>query len=53
MTEAIRRQYLAAELAPPERVIALPGGVDAEAFRPGRAAERAFAAPSACVDDGR
>ena len=39
VSEAIRRQYLAAELAPPERVLALPGGVDAEAFRPGRAAE--------------
>jgi len=39
VSEAIRRQYLAAELVPPERVLALPGGVDAEAFRPGRAAE--------------
>jgi glycosyltransferase involved in cell wall biosynthesis len=34
VTEAIRRQYLAAELAPPERVVALPGGVDAERFDP-------------------
>jgi glycosyltransferase involved in cell wall biosynthesis len=39
VSEAIRRQLLAAELAPPERVLALPGGVDAEYFRPGRAAE--------------
>jgi glycosyltransferase involved in cell wall biosynthesis len=39
VSEGIRRQLLAAELAPPERVIALPGGVDAEAFRPGRDAK--------------
>jgi glycosyltransferase involved in cell wall biosynthesis len=50
VTEAIRRQYLAAELAPPERVIALPGGVDAEAFRPGRAAEP-FRRAIGLVDD--
>ena len=36
VSEGIRRQLLAAELASPERVLALPGGVDAEAFRPGR-----------------
>jgi len=35
VTEAIRRQYLASALAPPERVVALPGGVDAERFDPG------------------
>ncbi len=34
VTEAIRRQYLASALAPPERVVALPGGVDAERFDP-------------------
>lgn len=34
VTEAIRRQYLAADLAAPERVVALPGGVDLERFRP-------------------
>lgn len=34
VTEAIRRQYVASELAPPERVVALPGGVDAERFDP-------------------
>ena len=36
MTEAIRRQYLAAGLVPPERVVALPGGVDATVWRPDR-----------------
>ncbi|HKZ04020.1 MAG TPA: glycosyltransferase, partial [Methylomirabilota bacterium] len=36
VTEAIRRQYLAAGLAQPERVVALPGGVDATAWRPDR-----------------
>ncbi len=39
VSEGIRRQLLAADLAPPERVLALPGGVDAEAFRPDRAAQ--------------
>lgn len=34
VTEAIRRQYLAAGLLPADRVAALPGGVDAEAYRP-------------------
>lgn len=35
VTEAIRRQYVATELSPAEKVVALPGGVDAEQFRPG------------------
>jgi glycosyltransferase involved in cell wall biosynthesis len=35
VTEAIRRQYVAALLVPPERVVALPGGVDLERFHPG------------------
>jgi glycosyltransferase involved in cell wall biosynthesis len=35
VTEAIRRQLVAAGLADAERVTALPGGVDAERFRPG------------------
>lgn len=34
VTEAIRGQIVAAGLAPPARVIALPGGVDAERFCP-------------------
>ena len=34
VSDAIRRQYLAAGLLPAERVIALPGGADAEAYRP-------------------
>jgi glycosyltransferase involved in cell wall biosynthesis len=34
VSEAIRRQYVAARLVAPGRVIALPGGADAEAFRP-------------------
>jgi glycosyltransferase involved in cell wall biosynthesis len=38
VSEAIRRQYLAAELAEPERVVALPGGVDALLWRPDRSA---------------
>jgi glycosyltransferase involved in cell wall biosynthesis len=38
VSDAIRQQYLAAGLVPPERVIALPGGADAEAYRP-RAAD--------------
>jgi glycosyltransferase involved in cell wall biosynthesis len=37
VTGAIRGQYLAAGLLPPERVIALPGGADAERYRPGPA----------------
>ena len=34
VTEAIRRQYIAGGLVPPERVVALPGGVDVERFHP-------------------
>ena len=34
VSEAIRRQYVAARLLPAERVITLPGGADAESFRP-------------------
>jgi glycosyltransferase involved in cell wall biosynthesis len=35
VTEAIRRQYVASGLLPPERVVTLSGGVDAEQFQPG------------------
>ena len=35
VSEAIRRQCLAAGLAPPDRVVALPGGADGEKFKPG------------------
>jgi glycosyltransferase involved in cell wall biosynthesis len=35
VTEAIRRQYLAAELLPADRVVAIPGGVDLVRFHPG------------------
>jgi glycosyltransferase involved in cell wall biosynthesis len=42
VTEAIRRQVVAAGLAEADRVTALPGGVDAQRFRPGpRPAEAA------------
>jgi glycosyltransferase involved in cell wall biosynthesis len=34
VSEAIRGQYLAAGLLSPERVVALPGGADAEAYKP-------------------
>lgn len=34
VSEAIRRQYLAAGLMQPERVVTLPGGADADAFTP-------------------
>ena len=34
VSAAIRQQYLAAGLLPPERVVALPGGADAETYRP-------------------
>jgi glycosyltransferase involved in cell wall biosynthesis len=34
VTEAIRSQYVASRLVTPERVVALPGGVDAERFDP-------------------
>jgi glycosyltransferase involved in cell wall biosynthesis len=40
VSEAIRRQYLAAGLMTPERVVTLPGGADAHAYRP-RAADAA------------
>ena len=35
VTEAIRRQYIAAGLAAAGQVVTLPGGVDVERFRPG------------------
>jgi glycosyltransferase involved in cell wall biosynthesis len=47
VTDAIRRQYIAAELVPPDRVVALPGGVDLARFHPGldgTAARRALSA---------
>src|SRR5439155_152272 len=34
VTDAIRRQYLAAGLVDPDRVAALPGGADTERYRP-------------------
>jgi len=34
VTEAIRRQYLAAGLLPAERIVSLPGGADTELYRP-------------------
>ena len=40
VSDAIRQQYLAAGLLPAERVVALPGGADAEAYKP-RAADAA------------
>jgi glycosyltransferase involved in cell wall biosynthesis len=43
VSDAIRQQCLAAGLLPPDRVIALPGGADAEAYRP-RAADAAVRA---------
>jgi glycosyltransferase involved in cell wall biosynthesis len=43
VSDAIRQQYLAARLLPPERVIALPGGADAETYRP-RSADAAIRA---------
>jgi glycosyltransferase involved in cell wall biosynthesis len=42
VTEAIRRQYLAGGLLPAERVVALPGGVDAQAFVPEAPGRQAF-----------
>jgi glycosyltransferase involved in cell wall biosynthesis len=36
VSEAIRRQCVAAGLALPDHVVALPGGADGERFRPGR-----------------
>ena len=35
VTEAIRRQYVASSLVPPDRVVALPGGVDLTRFHTG------------------
>ncbi|HEV8471894.1 MAG TPA: glycosyltransferase family 4 protein [Methylomirabilota bacterium] len=40
VTEAMRRQYLATGLLPPDRVVALPGGADVDAYAP-RAADPA------------
>ena len=37
VSEAIRKQLLAAGLASPDRVVALPGGADATVYRPGAA----------------
>jgi len=34
VTEAIRRQYIAADLVSPDRVVAMPGGVDLTRFHP-------------------
>ena len=34
VTDAIRRQLIASGLAPEDRVVAVPGGVDAERYRP-------------------
>jgi len=34
VTEAIRRQYIASELVDSDRIAALPGGADAERYRP-------------------
>lgn len=34
VSDAIRQQYLAAGLVPAERVVALPGGADAESYKP-------------------
>jgi len=37
VSDVIRRQYVASGLLPPDRVVALPGGADAEAFQPAEA----------------
>ena len=34
VTEAIRKQYIASGLLPPDRVVTLPGGADVERYRP-------------------
>jgi glycosyltransferase involved in cell wall biosynthesis len=34
VSDAIRQQYLASGLLPPERVVALPGGADADVYKP-------------------
>ena len=52
VTEAIRRQYVASGLLPPERVVTLPGGVDAVRFQPGldgSAARRALKIPDGAL----
>jgi len=53
VTDAIRRQYLAAGLVDPDRVAALPGGADTERYHPGRAMPRSIvrwaAARTACL----
>jgi glycosyltransferase involved in cell wall biosynthesis len=49
VTDAIRRQCIAAELVPPDRVVAMPGGADLARFHPradGPAARRALGAAS-------
>ena len=40
VTEAIRGQCVAAGLVPPDRIVTLPGGADAEAYRPAPADPR-------------
>jgi glycosyltransferase involved in cell wall biosynthesis len=48
VTEAIRRQCIAADLVPPERIVTLPGAVDLARFHPrldGTATRRALGAP--------
>lgn len=50
VTDAINRQYVSSGLLPPERVVTLPGGVDADRFHPrvdGRAVRAALG-----FDDG-
>jgi glycosyltransferase involved in cell wall biosynthesis len=50
VTDAIRRQYLAAGLVPPERIVTLPGGVDATRFHPALAGTNARRALSVAAD---
>jgi glycosyltransferase involved in cell wall biosynthesis len=48
VTEAIRRQYIAAGLVPPDRVVTMPGGVDLSRYHPrldGAGARRCLGAP--------
>ena len=51
VTEAIRGQCLAAGLLPPERIVTLAGGADAEAYRP--AAPLAAVRKTLGADDGQ
>jgi glycosyltransferase involved in cell wall biosynthesis len=51
VTEAMRRQYVAAGLLPPARVVTLAGGADVEAYRP-RATNRAVRRRLAGDDTG-